>query len=98
MCLLVASNTIPVLSRTLFAMIVVSNSMKSALPGVVVGPTDTLTVTALAFLLQILTVAIANVEVGHEYTVVLVVAERSLAPNLPVGIIYFSVVFIYCKK
>jgi hypothetical protein len=40
-----------------------------------------------------LTVATVNVVAGTVYTVVSVAADKSAVPNLPVAIIYFSVVF-----
>jgi hypothetical protein len=40
-----------------------------------------------------LTVATVNVVAGTVYTVVSVAADRSAVPNLPVAIIYFSVIF-----
>jgi hypothetical protein len=49
---------------------------------------------ALAPLLHTLTVTTANVLLGQVYTVVFVAAAKSAVPNLPVAMIYFSVVFM----
>ena len=60
-----ASKTRPDLSKTAFAGIVVPYSIHSALPGVADVAQDNLTVTELAVLLQMFTVATVNVVDGH---------------------------------
>jgi hypothetical protein len=67
--------------------------MNSAFPGVADVATATRIVAAVEPLLHILSVHTVNVVAGTVYNVVFVAAARSAAPNLPVGIIYFSVVF-----
>jgi hypothetical protein len=67
--------------------------MNSELTGVAAEAIATLTVIAEALLLHMLRVATVNVVAGTVYTVVFVTAARSAIPNLPVAIIYFSVVF-----
>jgi len=91
--ILPASSTIPVRSRTPLADKLVSNSMYSAALGVDVVDIAICTVAAVDPLLQTLTVSTVNVSAGQVYTEVLVAAARSFDPNLPVAIIYFSVVF-----
>ena len=85
--ILPASSDNPVRSSTEFAGIVTPYSNHSAPPGVALLARASLTVTEVAFLLQIDTLAIANVLAGQVYKVVFVDAERSAAPNLPVAII-----------
>jgi hypothetical protein len=82
-----ASSAKPVRSSTAFAGSVTPNSNHSEPPGVALLARASLTVTELALLLQIDTLAIANVLAGQVYKVVFVDAERSDAPNLPVAII-----------
>jgi hypothetical protein len=84
----VAFSTKPVRSNTEFAGIVTPYSNHSEPPGVALLAWASLTVTEVAFLLQIDTLAIVNVLAATgPYNVVFVVAERSCAPNLPVAII-----------
>jgi hypothetical protein len=96
--LLVASTTIPVRSSTEFAGIVTSYSKNALSAGAVLPDADvvvsaTRAVTLVAFLLQSDTLTTANVFAGTVYSVVFVAAARSADPNLPVAIIYFSVIF-----
>jgi hypothetical protein len=83
-----ASNTIPVRSSTPFDDKVASNSMYSATAGVAALAIASCTVHVDAPRLQTLTVATVNVLAGHVYNVVLVAADKSAIPSLPVAIIY----------
>jgi hypothetical protein len=93
----VGASTIPVRSNTPFAGSVAPYSIYSAVVGVPVVEIATLIVTPDAFLLQTDSDATVNVPDGAVYTVVLVVAPISDAPNLPVAIIYFSVILLSKK-
>jgi hypothetical protein len=88
------SMTNPVLSKTPLAVKLTSNSMYSSLPGVAVSQIAILIFASVAPLLQTLIVATVNVAAGQVYNVVSDAAAKSAVPNLPVAILFFSVVFM----
>jgi hypothetical protein len=93
-----ASITIPVLSSTPLATNSESNSKYSVVEGVDELETEILIFAEAAPLLHIDTVATANVAGGQVYTEFVAVVVKSATPNLPVGISYFSNVYVFMLK
>jgi hypothetical protein len=85
--------TIPVRSSTPLGDRLTSYSSHSASVGEAELASAIRISAALAPRFTTLTVATVNVVAGTVYTVVSVTADRSAVPNLPVAIIYFSVIF-----
>jgi hypothetical protein len=84
---LAACKTMPDLSSTPFAKICVPYSKYSATLGEPVVDAANLTEIVLALRLQIDTVTTAKVLAGTVYTVVFVVADKSLVPKIPVAML-----------